>query len=173
VLFAGRVVPEKNPVFAIDVLAELRRLEPRAVAVFAGDGALVEAVRARAEVLGVAASVRLLGWRDDLPEVMGASDLFILPHVEEALEGFGLAVLEAQLAGLRLLVSEGVADDPLLPTAVMRRQSLSAGASAWAKTALELLRGPAPSRADALTALARSPMDMNRALADLLALHRD
>ena len=172
-LFAGRIVPEKNPEFAVDVLAELRRLEPRAVAVFAGDGALQQAVRTRAEALGVAPHVRLIGWRNDLPEVMCASDVFILPHVEEALEGFGLAVLEAQLAGLRLLLSEGVADDPLLATAVVRRLPLAAGAAAWAMAALDLLRGPAPARTAARGALAQSAMDMSRALDGLLALHRD
>jgi glycosyltransferase involved in cell wall biosynthesis len=35
-LFGGRLVPEKNPVFAVDVLASLRGIEPRAVAVFVG-----------------------------------------------------------------------------------------------------------------------------------------
>jgi glycosyltransferase involved in cell wall biosynthesis len=115
--------------------------------------------------------VRLVGWRSDLAEVMCASDLFILPHVEAALEGFGLAVLEAQLAGLRLLLSEGVADDPLLPTAIFRRLPLSSGAAAWARAGLELLHGPAPSRPAAAEALHRSPMDMSRALDELLALH--
>jgi len=32
-LFGGRLVPEKNPLFAVDVLAHLRRMEPRAIAV--------------------------------------------------------------------------------------------------------------------------------------------
>jgi glycosyltransferase involved in cell wall biosynthesis len=170
-LFGGRIVPEKNPVFAVDVLAELQRLEPRTVGVFAGAGALEEDVRQRAHALGMEKAVRLLGWRSDLHEVMCASDLFILPHVEKDIEGFGLAVVEAQLAALRLLLSLGVADDPLLPTASYRRLPLAAGARAWAEAALELLRQPAPTRAAALAALDASPMEMSRALDDLLALH--
>jgi glycosyltransferase involved in cell wall biosynthesis len=170
-LLPGRIVPEKNPLFAVDVLAELRRFEPRAVAVFAGAGALEPAVQARAQELGVASATRLLGFRTDVAELMSASDVFLLPHVEHAVEGFGLAVVEAQLGGLRLLLSNGVADDPLLPTARFRRLPLAAGAQAWAAAARELFEGAAPSRSAALAALGESPMDMDRALDGLLALH--
>ncbi len=65
-LFAGRMTPEKNPVFAVDVLAALRRRAPDAVAVFAGDGDLADAVRERAAALGQSdadAADRLAGRR--------------------------------------------------------------------------------------------------------------
>ena len=172
-LFAGRVVPEKNPLFAVDVLSELRRLDPRFVAVFAGTGSLVEAVRAHAHALGVEPWIRLLGWRDDLAQVMGCADLFILPRPEQPMEGFGLAVVEAQLAGLRLLLSHGVADDPLLPTASVRRLSLRDDPRLWAQAAVELWRAPAPSGSAALAALRASPMDMDHALDDLIRLYAD
>ena len=83
--------------------------------------------------------MRLLGWRDDLPEIMSCSDWFILPHPEHPVEGFGLAVVEAQLAGLRMLLSRGIPDDPLLSTASFRRLALSEGPKVWAKAAMELL----------------------------------
>lgn len=168
-LFGGRVVAEKNPVFTVDVLAALRRRDPLAFAVFAGSGALVDAVRARARELGVEDAIRLLGWRDDLPAVMQACDWFILPRPEFPLEGFGLAVVEAQLAGLRLLLSLGVTEVPLLPTAIARRLPLSAGPDAWAAAAVELAAvDPAP----AFAALDASPFQMDRALRALIALHQ-
>ena len=170
-LFGGRIAPEKNPVFAVEVLAALVRLEPRAVAVFAGAGSLQQAVEARAAELGVSERLHMIGWRGDLSEVMSASDWFILPRPEAPMEGFGLAVVEAQLAGLRLLLSLGVADDPLLPTASVRRLPLAAGPEAWARAAADLMAGPAPSRTEAMAALAVSPMNMDRALDGLLALY--
>jgi len=172
-LFGGRMVREKNPVFTVDVLAALRRREPRAVAVFAGSGALEDAIRARARALDIDGAVRMLGWRSDLPEIMVNSDWFILPHPEHPVEGFGLAVIEAQLGGLRLLISRGVADDPLLPTARFRRLLLSDNADEWAAAAVGLLAESEPSVPDTFAALARSPMDMDRALGDLLGLHGD
>jgi glycosyltransferase involved in cell wall biosynthesis len=170
-LFGGRLVPEKNPVFAVEVLASLRNMDSHAVAVFVGSGSQEQDVLKRARELGVADSVRLLGWRNDLPEIMSCSDWFILPHPEHPVEGFGLAVVEAQLAGLRLLLSRGILDDPLLPTASFRRLPLADGPTAWAKAALKLLQQPASSRAASIDALKRSPMDMDRALEGLLKLH--
>ena len=170
-LFGGRLVPEKNPVFAVDVLADLRCIEPRAVAVFAGAGSQELDIVVRARELGVENSVHLLGWRNDLPEIMSCSDWFILPHPEHPMEGFGLAVVEAQLAGLRMLLSRGIPDDPLLPTACFRRLPLSGGSIEWAKAAMELLHDPVPSRAAALAALRASPMNMDQALKGLLELH--
>lgn len=171
-LFGGRLVPEKNPVFVVDVLAKLRDIEPRAVAVFAGAGSMEQRLLERARELRVESSVRLLGWRHDLPEIMSCSDWFILPHPEHPMEGFGLAVVEAQLAGLRLLLSRGIADDPLLPTACFRRLHLADEPMVWAKAAVELLHKPAPSRAAALANLRESPMNMDRALEGLIDLHK-
>jgi hypothetical protein len=155
----------------VDVLSELRQLKLQAFAVFAGAGSQEQSVLARARELGISNSVRLLGWRRDLPEIMGCSDWFILPHPEQPMEGFGLAVIEAQLAGLRMLLSVGIPDDPILPIAVFRRLSLSVGPREWANAAMKLLHDPEPSREDALAALKHSPMDMDRALDALLEFH--
>jgi glycosyltransferase involved in cell wall biosynthesis len=170
-LFVGRMTPEKNPVFAVEVLAELRRCLPHAAGIFVGTGSMETAVRHRAVELGQTEAVRLLGWRDDVPEIMSASDWFILPRPERPVEGFGIAIVEAQLSGLRMLLSRGILDDPLLPTAIFRRCPLVDPPSVWAKAAMDLLDGPAPSRARALAAFKASPMDMDRALELLMRLH--
>lgn len=170
-LFAGRMTPEKNPLFAVEVLAELRRLQQNVVGLFVGTGSLEEPVRRRIAELGLESGTRLLGWRDDVPEIMCASDWFILPHPEHPVEGFGIAVVEAQLAGLRMMLSRGVPNDPLLPTATFSRLSLTEPAADWAQAVLDLLAEPVPSRHDVLTALRHSPMDMDRALNDLLHLY--
>jgi glycosyltransferase involved in cell wall biosynthesis len=170
-LFAGRMVPEKNPIFAVDVLAELRRLDQRVVGLFVGTGSLDTEIRAHADRRGLGAAMRHLGWRDDVPEIMTCCDWFILPRPEYPPEGFGLSVVEAQLAGLRLLLSRGIPDDPILPRACFRRLELSQGPRAWAKAAMDMMAGPAPSRANASADLKNSPMHMPRALGALLTLH--
>jgi glycosyltransferase involved in cell wall biosynthesis len=170
-LFTGRIVPEKNPLFAIEVFAQMHRIDPAFAGLIVGTGSLDEAVRHRASELGLGAAFRHLGWRNDVTAIMRCCDLFILPHPEHPMEGFGLAVVEAQLAGLRLLLSQGVSDDPLLPTAVCRRLSLAAGRHAWAEAALDLLHGPEASPAEALKALEQSPFEMAYALRHLQSLH--
>lgn len=170
-LFAGRMTPEKNPVYAVDVLGELRKNDPKAVGVFVGAGSMEEPVRARVAQLGLEAAVRCMGWRHDVPEIMAASDWFILPHPEHPMEGFGIAVVEAQLAGLRMLLSRGVSDEPLLPSAVFRRLPLAVEPAGWAKAAMQLWAAAAPSRTEALAALKGSQMNMDTALRGLMELH--
>lgn len=77
--------------------------------VVAGKGEHLHALQALAEELGVAAQVRWLGFvaEDDLPALYAASDLFALCTREDprerGVEGFGLAFLEAQAAGVPVL----------------------------------------------------------------------
>jgi glycosyltransferase involved in cell wall biosynthesis len=149
----------------------MHQMDRSIAGVFVGSGSLVEPVCKHAAELGLGTVTRNLGWRDDIAEIMCCCDWFILPSPEQPMEGFGLVVVEAQLAGLRMLLSGGIPDDALLPMAVFRRLPLAAGPYEWAKAALELSRSPAPSRTDALAALNESPMDMDRALEGLLALH--
>lgn len=170
-LVAGRMVPEKNPLFAANVFAELHRLDPDTAALFVGSGPLGDTVHRRVSELGLASAVRQLGWRNDVAAIMCCCDWFILPRPEHPMEGFGVAVVEAQLAGLCLLLSNAIPDDPLLPTARFRRLPLAAGARAWAVAAMELMNEGSPSSADAIAALAASPMDMERAFNDFVALH--
>lgn len=171
VLFAGRLVPEKNPQFVLDVLRVLRQYEPRAVGVFVGSGSEEQALQVRVSELGLDGAVRFLGWRDDVAEIMKCSDLFILPRPEQPMEGFGIAVVEAQLAGLRLLLSKGIPDDPLLPRSCYRRLALAEGAAIWARAAQSLLEKLPPPRQAAASSLAKSPMDMDLALGDLLKVY--
>lgn len=89
------------------------------------------------------------------------------------MEGFGIAVVEAQLAGLRLLLSKGIPDDPLLPGSCVRRLSVAEPAAAWARTAYTQLGEFPPIREQAARTLADSPVDMDRALADLLGFYQE
>ena len=61
-----------------------------------GDGEEQGRLEAEAGHLGVAERVRFLGSRTDVPEVLGASDVFVLPSLYE---GHPLSVMEAMAAG--------------------------------------------------------------------------
>ena len=88
------------------------------------------------------------------------------------MEGFGIAVVEAQLAGLRLLLSKGIPEDPLLPGSCVQRLSLAKPASVWASAAYSQLNDFTPNRDQAAKALANSPMDMDEALTNMLKLYK-
>jgi len=69
---------------------------PEAVLLLAGDGELGEELEELAEGLGIAGKVRFLGYRNDVPRILGALDLFVMPS---KLEGLGTSVVDAMLAG--------------------------------------------------------------------------
>lgn len=71
---------------------------------FAGEGPERAALEALAGELGVAGRVAFLGYREDIPALLAACDVFALPSLYE---GSSLAVLEAMAAG-RAVVSSAI-----------------------------------------------------------------
>jgi len=62
----------------------------------------------KARQYGIARSVHFLGWRTDVPRLMAAFDVFLLPTLQE---GFGLVLLEA-MAGRTPILSTTVSAIP-------------------------------------------------------------
>ncbi|HEU5162718.1 MAG TPA: glycosyltransferase family 4 protein, partial [Thermoanaerobaculia bacterium] len=90
----------------IDVLLRafrrIHEFEPKSVLAIAGDGPLAPRLRAEAEALGVAGSVRWLGYREDIPALLASFDLFVHPTLFDALP---TSVLEAMAAGVPVVAS--------------------------------------------------------------------
>jgi glycosyltransferase involved in cell wall biosynthesis len=88
------------PVKRIDVLlqaaAGLLERRPETVFLIVGDGALRDPLERQAATLPVPGSVRFLGLRNDIPEILAAMDLFVLPSDDE---GCPASLLEAMASG--------------------------------------------------------------------------
>ncbi len=69
-----------------------------------GGGRREAEVRQLAESLGLAEAVHFLGQRQDVPDLLNAMDIFVLPSYSE---GVSLALLEAMAAGLPVIASRG------------------------------------------------------------------
>ena len=169
-LFVGRMVEYKNPCFLIEILEHLNADENGA-AVFAGAGDQEEKIRRLAKEKNLENRVRLLGWRDDIPELMRASDVLVWPSLEETKEGLGLGIVEAQAAGLPILMSQSVPEEAIIVPELVMTLRLSVGAEAWAKAALELLNRPRPSFEESLARVESSSFSMARGVANLMALY--
>jgi len=171
VLFAGRMTAYKNPQFVIDVLAEITARIPNAVAVFAGVGPEADNVTARAKDTGLADRIRVLGWRDDLPELMLASDLLLWPGQETPKEGLGLGIVEAQAAGLPIIMSRSVPEDAVVIEELASVVPLATGAEAWGREAIRRLTVEHPSRPASLEKIERSHFSLSAGTDNVIALY--
>jgi glycosyltransferase involved in cell wall biosynthesis len=70
--------------------------------VLAGDGPLQGRLRQEADTLKIRERVRFLNTRHDIPDILAASDLFVL---SSDVEGLPLAVMEAMAAGLPVVAT--------------------------------------------------------------------
>ncbi len=94
------------PIKGLDVLLAAWRkvcLADRSVQLLiVGEGPLGESLRAQAEQLRYAARVRFLGRREDVPDLLRAAELFVLPSRSE---GSSNALLEAMASGLSIVAT--------------------------------------------------------------------
>jgi glycosyltransferase involved in cell wall biosynthesis len=90
------LTPKKGQSVLLDAFARVVRNLPAAKLLLAGTGETRAALEKQALDLRLGASVRFLGARSDMPELLAAADVFVLSSFWE---GMPLAVMEAMAAG--------------------------------------------------------------------------
>ena len=98
VIFVGRLIDDKRVDLLLEAMAILRREFPRIRCLVIGDGPERERLEEQRARLRLKGAVRFLGGLDE-EAVFGhlkAASVMVLPSIRE---GFGIAVLEAQVAG--------------------------------------------------------------------------
>jgi glycosyltransferase involved in cell wall biosynthesis len=138
-LVVSRLDPHKDHASLLRAVARLRRHAPPLRLLVAGDGVLRDPLRGLCRELSLDDTVSWLGFRDDVPNLIAASDASVLasrwegsPNVVlEALAG-GLPVVATDVGGNRDLVVEGTSgfllppgDDAALAAAMERVMRLS------------------------------------------------
>ena len=93
----SRFAPEKRLDLFIRLIPQVLQLAPHTIFIFAGDGPGLDTCRALAARAGVSNSVRFLGFRDDIPDVLAASDVAVMLCLREA---FGYSAAEAMAMGV-------------------------------------------------------------------------
>lgn len=98
----GRISAWKGQDFFLEAFAQATPETPQLRAVIVGDVVpgedwRLDELKSRAVELGIADRITWAGYRSDIPEVMAALDLLVLPSVRP--EPFGMVVLEAMASG--------------------------------------------------------------------------
>ena len=105
----ARFAAQKNHVLLLKAFGQGPASDPTAHLVLVGEGALQEQLEQQTHQLGLARQVHFLGVRTDIPDVLGAMDVFAL---SSDYEGNPLSVMEAMAAGLPVVATAagGVSD---------------------------------------------------------------
>jgi len=98
----GRLDPVKDHAGLLRAFAGLGTAHPDALLLIAGDGPCRDELARLAGTLGLGERVRLLGDCRDVPGVLTALDLFVLPSIAE---GMSNTILEAMASGLPVVAT--------------------------------------------------------------------
>ena len=130
----GTFSSPKNHKFLIEVFAEIVKQKPESKLVCCGAGALMPVVKEQAKELGILDKIIFPGVVNNANEFLMAMDSFIFPST---FEGFGVAILEAEAAGLPIVMSDVVPSDVDL-TSLVHRMSLLDSPKLWADKILSI-----------------------------------
>lgn len=103
----GRLVYEKGHEFLVEAMSIAARSNEKIVSGICGSGPLYESLTNQIKRLGLNEKVKLLGHWDNIPELLTAADVFVLPS---RWEGLPMALLEGMMACLPVIATkvEGV-----------------------------------------------------------------
>jgi glycosyltransferase involved in cell wall biosynthesis len=166
----GELTGRKNLALLLEAMARLDRTAPEPWLVVAGDGAERESLVRRASAPDLAGRVRFLGFRDDVPDLLGAADLLVHPS---RVEGFGYAVAEAMAAGLPVVATDASSLPEIVTpgTGILfepeNAESLAAAISAYARDPVRRAEDGARGRERVRAEFSRERR--NRELEDILA----
>lgn len=108
ILFAGRMVEKKAPLFMVRAFARVRQRVPDAELAMIGDGPLLHAARRLAAELGVPVGFPGTCTPEEVAARLGEARVVCMPSITAPngdAEGFGMVLLEAQGCGVPVVTS--------------------------------------------------------------------
>ncbi|MBO4904701.1 MAG: glycosyltransferase [Lachnospiraceae bacterium] len=118
----------KNQMFLVDIFEKIIEKKPESILMLIGGGNPSDALKKRISDCKCSEKIILLTERSDIPELLSAMDVFVMPSIYE---GFPMTLIEAQAENLRCVVSDTVTRETSL-TDRIRYESLEKGADVWA-----------------------------------------
>lgn len=136
----GRLDAVKNHRFLLKVFGKLHQFAPQSHLVLVGEGELRAHLTEQAQQLGIQEAVHFLGARGDIPYVLNAFDIMVMPS---HYEGLGLALIEAQAAGIPCIASAPIPRETDMGMGMIQYESLQSNEAVWVEQILKQLKTPA------------------------------
>ena len=124
----ARLCDQKNQQFLLEVFNVVHKLEKKSLLLLVGDGPNREMLENKTKELGLVEDVVFLGKRNDIPNLLQASDIFVFPSV---FEGLGISVIESQTNGLMTICSENIPMEAFI-TDLCIKMNLNSSYEEWA-----------------------------------------
>lgn len=96
----GELNVNKNNTIILSALGKIKSQNIHYV--LCGVGNMEESLKEEAQKFGIAENIHFLGYRSDIPQLLAASDIFVLPSLRE---GLSRSLMEAMACGLPCLAS--------------------------------------------------------------------
>lgn len=156
-------IPQKNHEFLFSVFAEIHKLRSNAKLLLIG-AVPTDRLTSLAKELNIVDSVLFLGPQSQISAYLQAMDLFVFPSISE---GLPMSVVEAQAAGLPVLLSDAVTRE-VACTPLVKTLSLHQSPEEWAGAALQ----PLPPRQSPTAALIAGGWNIKEAAIELAQIYR-
>lgn len=95
IINVGRLTEQKSQVSILHAAGVLKKKGITAHFLIAGDGELRGDLQGNIDAMGLADFVKLIGFREDIPDILSIADAFVLPSLDE---GLPVALIEALVA---------------------------------------------------------------------------
>ena len=133
----GRFDYQKNHDFLIEIINKLHKKNPNIILLLIGEGKLEKAIKEKVKKYNLEEYVKFLGVREDVPDLLQAMDLFLLPSHYEGLPG---VAVESQAAGLITLLSDQITPETKI-TNLVEFLSIKNGVDPWVDRILYYSKG--------------------------------
>ncbi|MCM2590890.1 glycosyltransferase family 1 protein [Rossellomorea marisflavi] len=130
----GSFTAPKNHSFLIEVFNEIYKMNNSALLLLVGDGELRPLIEEKISNYNLENNVIIIGSVPNVHDYLQMMDIFIFPSI---FEGLGIALIEAQAAGLQSLVTDTLPGEVVV-TDYVNKYSLSNNPKLWASKALEI-----------------------------------
>lgn len=127
-IHVGRFYNQKNHSFLIDIVKAVKTDSTDVVVLLVGTGKLQDNIKEKVEKNGLQKNVRFLNERSDVNKLLQLADVFVLPSFFEGLPVVGI---EAQAAGIPLLVADTVTTEVDMDMGLVEFLPIDRGVETW------------------------------------------